>query len=100
MGALSFHAIFEGMAVGLEGNSKDVWALFTAIAVHKLVITFCLSLEMLQSGPTMLVFFSYLVTFSLVNPFGIGMGISEIGTTSEVTVCVLQGIAAGTILYV
>jgi len=56
--ALSFHAIFEGMAVGLEGNSKDVWALFTAIAVHKLVITFCLSLEMLQSGPTMLVFFS------------------------------------------
>ena len=26
--ALSFHAVFEGLAVGLETDSKDVWLLF------------------------------------------------------------------------
>ena len=26
--ALSFHAVFEGLAVGLESESKDVWLLF------------------------------------------------------------------------
>ena len=27
--ALSFHAVFEGLAVGLEEDTHDVWALFT-----------------------------------------------------------------------
>ena len=26
--ALSFHAVFEGLAIGLEPDSKDVWLLF------------------------------------------------------------------------
>jgi zinc transporter ZupT len=26
--ALSFHAVFEGLAIGLEEESKDVWLLF------------------------------------------------------------------------
>jgi len=99
--ALSFHAIFEGMAVGLEQHTEDVWSLFTAISVHKLVITFTMSLELLQTGPTLCVFLTYLVTFSLVNPIGIGLGmiISETGHADAVTEAVLQGLAAGTILY-
>ena len=27
--ALSLHAVFEGLAVGLEGRTEDVWTLFT-----------------------------------------------------------------------
>ena len=27
--ALSLHAVFEGLAVGLEGHTDDVWTLFT-----------------------------------------------------------------------
>jgi len=99
--ALSFHAVFEGMAVGLEEHTEDVWSLFTAISVHKLVITFTMSLELLQTGPTMFVFLTYLVTFSLVNPVGIGVGmiISHTGHADGVTEAVFQGLAAGTILY-
>ena len=26
--ALSFHSIFEGLAIGLEGSTEDVWQLF------------------------------------------------------------------------
>ena len=45
----------------------------------------------------MLVFFSYLVTFSLVTPLGIGVGmmISEMGLGDELTSAVLQGIVVG-----
>eukprot|EP00090_Calanus_glacialis_P034680 TRINITY_DN5852_c0_g1_i1.p1 TRINITY_DN5852_c0_g1~~TRINITY_DN5852_c0_g1_i1.p1 ORF type:complete len:384 (-),score=70.16 TRINITY_DN5852_c0_g1_i1:90-1241(-) len=96
--ALSFHSVFEGLAVGLEKHPKDVWALFTAIAAHKFVIVFCVSLELLQTGPTMLVFFSYLVTFSLVTPVGIGLGMIFSG--DDLSLAVLQGLAGGTILYV
>ena len=98
------------MAVGLEQHTEDVWSLFTglfllfslfnfimvnvsAISVHKLVITFTMSLELLQTGPTLCVFLTYLVTFSLVNPIGIGLGmiISETGHADAVTEAVLQG---------
>ena len=70
-----------------------MWFYFPSISVHKFVITFCVSLELLQTGSTMLVFFSYLVTFSLVSPMGIGVGmmISGMGTDDELTVAVLQG---------
>ena len=61
----------------------------SAIAAHKFVIVFCVSLELLQTGPTMLVFFSYLVTFSLVTPVGIGLGM--IFTGDDLSVAVLQG---------
>jgi len=102
--ALSFHAVFEGMAVGLEGETQDVWALCLAISAHKFVITFCICLELIQSGATMLVFFSNLVTWSLVSPIGIGVGmmISEMASDNyhELTVAVMQGLSGGTILYV
>jgi len=100
--ALCFHCTFEGLAVGLEKESADVWAMFTAITSHKLVISFCLSLEMLNTVPSMWVFFSYLLSFSLVSPFGIGLGwiISQSGTVSDFTISAMQAIAGGTLLYV
>lgn len=67
--------------------------MFTAITSHKLVITFCLSLEMLNTVPSMWAFFSYLLSFSLVSPFGIGVGwiISQSGTVSDFTISAMQG---------
>ena len=55
-------------------------------------------MELLQTGTTMLVFFCYLVTFSLVSPMGIGVGmlISEMAADDEyhhLTVAVLQGMS-------
>jgi len=102
--ALSFHAIFEGMAAGLAEDNADVWALFTAISVHKFVITFCMSIELLQAGVKMKLFLLYLLTFCIVTPLGIGLGMIISETTSEsyneLTVSTLQGLAGGTILYV
>ena len=38
--ALSLHAVFEGLAVGLEKDTKDVWILFAGT-----FLTFCLKLS-------------------------------------------------------
>jgi len=101
---LSFHMIFEGLAVGLERSPADVWTMFTAISCHKFVITFCVALELLQNGISRLVFASFLVTFSLITPLGIGLGVGVTGLGSQqvspLVLATLQGLAAGTILYV
>ena len=103
--ALSFHAVFEGLAIGLEESSEDVWKMLAAIASHKFVITFSLSLQLMQAGTTRLGFGLFLTTFSLVSPLGIGVGLAVSGLadqTSEVhqvTVAVLQGLAGGVIIY-
>lgn len=43
--ALSFHSIFEGMAIGLQTTMKDVWFLFAAVTVHELAIMFCIGIH-------------------------------------------------------
>ncbi|KAK9878381.1 hypothetical protein WA026_021688 [Henosepilachna vigintioctopunctata] len=100
--ALSFHAIFEGLAVGLEANEQRVWYLFLAIATHKLVIAFCVGMELISSGTKSVLVILYIGTFSVVTPLGIGIGLllSETGSELDITSVVLQGMAAGTLLYV
>eukprot|EP00094_Tigriopus_californicus_P013157 TCALIF_12724-PA protein Name:"Similar to Slc39a3 Zinc transporter ZIP3 (Mus musculus)" AED:0.26 eAED:0.26 QI:274/0.33/0.28/0.71/1/1/7/0/422 len=73
--ALSFHAIFEGLAVGLEETVRDVWTLFIAIATHKFVIIFCIGLELAINETPIKSFTLYMLTFALVSPLGIAIGI-------------------------
>ena len=44
--ALSLHAIFEGLAVGLGDDEEGVWVLFAAICSHKFVMSFCIGVEL------------------------------------------------------
>ena len=48
--ALSLHAVFEGVALGLTGPASSVWFLFFAIACHKYVIAFCVGMQFINSG--------------------------------------------------
>lgn len=68
--ALSFHAVFEGLAVGLESSVEKVWYLFAAIATHKLVIAFCVGLELVTSKTKTLLVLLYIGTFAVVTPLG------------------------------
>lgn len=68
--ALSFHAVFEGLAVGLENGVAKVWYLFGAIATHKLVIAFCVGVELVSSKTKMALVLIYLGTFAVVTPLG------------------------------
>lgn len=68
--ALSFHAVFEGLAVGLENSVQKVWYLFAAIATHKLVIAFCVGIELISSKTKLLFVIIYIGTFAAVTPLG------------------------------
>lgn len=101
--ALSVHELFEGLAVGLEGSAKNVWYLFGAVAAHKLVLAFCVGVELIVAKTNKWLAFVYVLTFSVVSPLGIGIGILVSGGDSESTgmvSAILQGLASGTLLYV
>lgn len=103
--ALSFHAIFEGLAVGLEPSLNSVVYLAAAIATHKLVIAFCVGMELYVAGTSSKTILGYLSVFSMVTPLGIvaGMALGHFKNDSEnlgPVPTILQGMAAGTLLYV
>lgn len=102
--ALSVHELFEGLAVGLEGSTSNVWYMLMAVACHKLVIAFCIGVELVAMRTKMPLHILYVATFALVSPLGIGVGIlvtaSYAGVEGGVVPAFLQGLATGTLLYV
>lgn len=51
--ALSLHAIFEGIAMGLGQKASVVWYLCFAIAAHKFIIVFCVGLQVRAGTKTL-----------------------------------------------
>uniref|UniRef100_A0A1I8P7F8 Uncharacterized protein n=1 Tax=Stomoxys calcitrans TaxID=35570 RepID=A0A1I8P7F8_STOCA len=102
--ALSLHEVFEGLAIGLESSTSSVWFLFGAVSAHKLVLAFCVGVELIVARTRPILAAIYTITFAIVSPIGvgIGMGISHNSGASEDSLlsAILQGIACGTLLYV
>ncbi|XP_026673784.1 zinc transporter ZIP3 isoform X3 [Ceratina calcarata] len=101
--ALTVHAVLEGLAVGLQKYTSEVFLLVGAVASHKFVVGFCLGLELAGANS---VFFKILLAtlvFSGGSVIGIGIGMITFRMTNqwtEVVVPILQGLAGGTLLYV
>ncbi|CAH1281792.1 unnamed protein product [Diabrotica balteata] len=102
--ALSIHELLEGLVVGLETKPEKVLLLLGAVASHKLVISFCLGVE-LSSTPLISCtrHFIYILIFSVGSAAGIiaGMIVSDVpGGFKNVAMPILQALAGGTLLYV
>lgn len=102
--ALSLHELFEGMAIGLEGSASDVWFMFGAVSAHKLVLAFCVAVELIVARTRFGLSVVYVLTFGIVSPIGIGIGIlvshNNESTAAGIPSAILQGLACGTLLYV
>lgn len=104
--ALSLHSIMEGLALGLVDSSKEVWMLFGALSAHKLIIAFCMAMELLSTGVPRVAFFVSLTIFSVASPLGGLAGTLLTSFTTDDTAegllvpTVLNGMSAGTLLYV
>ncbi|XP_046971721.1 zinc transporter ZIP1-like [Vanessa cardui] len=102
--ALSIHELFEGLAVGLESSTSHVWYMLGAVSAHKLVIAFCIGVELIATRTKTWLSVVYITTFAIVSPLGIGIGLLLVGgegaTAAGVYSVVLQGLASGTLLYV
>ncbi|KAH8295126.1 hypothetical protein KR018_007553 [Drosophila ironensis] len=102
--ALSLHELFEGMAIGLEGTASNVWFMFGAVSAHKLVLAFCVGVELIVARTRTTLAVLYVLTFAVVSPLGIGIGIlinhGQESTGPSLVSAILQGFACGTLIYV
>lgn len=103
--ALSLHRIFDGMGVGLQTKTQNVWNLLIAVVCHEVVIGFSLGLDFVKNNYTWRRLLVTSVLCSLIMPVGIliGIGISELGNeTAELQIAngLLQGLTCGTFIYV
>nr|XP_060636126.1 zinc transporter ZIP2 [Anolis sagrei ordinatus] len=101
--SLSFHSVFEGLAIGVQKQVTAAVQLCLAVLIHKAIVVFSLSLKLVQSGTKVQWRLLYLVVFALMSPAGIGVGIGVSLSNSDgssLAQAVLEGLAAGTFLYV
>ena len=102
--ALSIHALLEGLAIGVQDTTPKVMILFTAVISHKLIVAFCLGVELTASRGYKLKFhFAAIFVFSAGAVLGIfiGMGLVDLNSVTESKFLpILQGIAGGTLLNV
>ncbi|XP_060116330.1 zinc transporter ZIP1-like [Heteronotia binoei] len=101
--ALSLHAVFEGLAVGLQDSPSRVLHLAAAIVLHKSVVAASLGLLLLQSRLPLRWLAAALATFALMSPLGAGLGMAVThasGPGRTAARSMLQGLAAGTFMYI
>ena len=93
--ALSFHSVFEGVAIGLQENSGQLLSIFIAVIVHKAVMAFSLGLNIAQSSLTRRSFIISNVIFSLSSPVGVGLGIAMEDLPDCLSTDICNGILQG-----
>uniref|UniRef100_A0A1B6KG26 Zinc/iron transporter n=1 Tax=Graphocephala atropunctata TaxID=36148 RepID=A0A1B6KG26_9HEMI len=101
--AFSVHSIIEGLVIGVQPVPAKLFLLLGAISSHKLVISFCLGAELASDGRSFFSLSQSMLVYSLGSSLGIVLGIliEKWQTTStDVSIPVLQALAAGSLLYV
>ncbi|KAF1385244.1 hypothetical protein PFLUV_G00105720 [Perca fluviatilis] len=101
--ALSAHSVFEGLALGLQDDLAKLGGLFLGVAVHETLAAVALGVSVAKASLGMRDAAKLGVTVSLMIPLGIvvGMGVESARTLAgSVASVVLQGLAAGTFLFV
>lgn len=101
--ALSAHSVFEGLALGLQEDGAKLGGLFLGVAVHETLAAVALGVSVAKASLGMRVATKLGVTVSLMIPLGavVGMGIESAQTLAGgVVSVVLQGLAAGTFLFI
>ncbi|CAG2173014.1 unnamed protein product [Oppiella nova] len=87
-------------------TATDLWSMFFAISVHKLVIAFVVSLQLFDQSHRILLVAIHMAMFAIMSPIGILIVIlsenSLLGEDSESNpiVILLTSIATGTLLYI
>ncbi|XP_006791988.1 zinc transporter ZIP3-like [Neolamprologus brichardi] len=101
--ALSAHSAFEGLALGLQEDGAKLGSLFLGVAVHETLAAIALGVSVAKASLGMKDATKLGVTVSVMIPLGmvVGMGIESAQTLAgSIVSVVLQGLAAGTFLFV
>jgi len=102
--ALGSHSVLEGIGFGLLDNLTQILNMIIAMIIHESLCALSLGLHLAgqQTRPRLAAIL--LTTFSVLIPIGVVIGLSvsmgESTVTGQMASCLLQGIAAGTFIYV
>eukprot|EP01112_Ceratiomyxa_fruticulosa_P005295 TRINITY_DN1590_c0_g1_i1.p1 TRINITY_DN1590_c0_g1~~TRINITY_DN1590_c0_g1_i1.p1 ORF type:complete len:356 (+),score=60.14 TRINITY_DN1590_c0_g1_i1:362-1429(+) len=102
---LSFHSIFEGLAISFQTEKTVLVLLLVAISLHKIGEAFALSVSFLKTNVEKKKMFIMLAIFGAVCPIGtaIGLGLTESGLNAGVkdTISsVLNSFCVGCFMYI
>lgn len=102
--SLSLHSVFEGLAVGLMEDGKEVLGICLALMIHKSIISFSLAFKLSQGRLRRSVVAGCLLLFAAMSPLGIGVGLGLTETRASpqhrLARCTLEGLATGTFIYI
>ncbi|XP_002718088.2 zinc transporter ZIP2 isoform X1 [Oryctolagus cuniculus] len=102
--SLSFHSVFEGLAVGLQLTVAATVQLCLAVLAHKGLVAFGVGLRLVQIGTESRWAMFSILSLALMSPLGLSLGLAVVGGDSEggqgLVQALLEGVAAGTFLYV
>ncbi|XP_062605551.1 zinc transporter ZIP1-like [Saccostrea cucullata] len=103
--ALSFHMIFEGLAVGLQTEEEDAWILLGVLSLHKVAVAFSVGFQLEENLKKFKFVLLSLFLLSIVAPIGVVIGyiVTEVGEDAhgqDIASGVLQSISVGCFLYV
>ena len=92
--ALSIHACFEGIALGLQKNGTQIFYMLVAISLHKWVEALSIGINLFKSKIERNMHFKFILIFSIMTPLGILFGMLFSGI-SEVIESIFISISAG-----
>jgi len=97
--ALSFHGLFEGIALGLQKGNKETLFLFIAIISHKWAEAFTLGISFSKAQTDKVTFVRLILLFSFFTPIGIIIGMF-LASSNELVEAIFLALSTGTFLYV
>ncbi|KAM6181044.1 zinc transporter ZIP2-like [Erethizon dorsatum] len=102
--SLSFHSVFEGLAVGLQPTIAATIQLCLAVLAHKGLVVFGVALRLTKIGTGSRWAISSILSLAFMSPLGLALGLTIAAGDSEgwkgLAQAILEGLAAGTFLYV
>ena len=108
--SLSLHSVFEGLALGLQLDKKDLIDIFIAISLHKGIEAFTIAIGFAQITASLALKYTSTILFAFMSPVGIAIGIpialssedESGGASANGTLVngILQGLATGTFMFV
>ena len=97
---LGAHSLFEGIAMGIETDAKNVGIIALAIFLHKGVAAMSLGISLTKNFPNRDTFVLLLMAaFASFTPIGIGIGMA-IAESSDIVEVVFNCLAAGTFIFI
>jgi len=101
--AISIHSLFEGLALGLQTDSRKATHLFIGIIMHECLVALAVGINLAYRRKRTRVSLLYAVGLSATIPLGIVLGIfirHISGLIGSIISGVLQGFAAGIFIYI